>query len=170
MESKESNALRQVLRMGQAGVVTPRGGATATSILNNPITPAMNQFLLYHHDNEGFTVLTASHPHLLAKMEQYTLSWTLAGKYIVANTEVMKDYIRNMRELLQISQKPPITLPDNMTLPEFKTYMFEFLDYLEDTVLPVLPVPPARPEESNKEEPLPEDIRKIIDENQRTSE
>lgn len=130
------------MKMGQVGI-SDTSGPKVSTILTNPIVPTMNRFLLYHQDNEGFTALNASHPHLVAKLEYYTLSWSLAGKYIIANKNVLQDYIQNTRELMRLVQKPPISLPDRMTLADFKVYMEEFLTFLEEEILPLTPDAPA---------------------------
>ena len=152
---------RNHIRMGQMSLGSKPITPSLSSIRAMPVTTARTRLLSFQQPNDGYTALRMSHPHIIAELEQYTLSWTLAGKYILINKAVLADYISNTKELLMfdIIKQAPIYLPSTMTLTDYIQHMRRFLQFLEANVMPLVP-DVALPDQvqvpqSVEEQPLP---------------
>ncbi len=93
-------------------------------------------------------LLEKEYPHLYTKIVDLTYNWALAGKYILNNAVILRDYLDTSKELVTFiknKSQVPFPLPYNITLDDYKDHMNLLFIYLENEVLPVLekifPVP-----------------------------
>lgn len=121
---------------------------------------SVQALVLHRKDNEGTLFLEKKYPHIIAELEDLTLDWILIPKMLVRSAEMLKVLVPIYRENLELGVP---ALPDGVTPQQYKEIMNKVLDYLEDTVCPLLekmPVEDRRTVDITEDE----DYRRVVEE------
>lgn len=95
-----------------------------------------NMLAIYKQDNDGYVWLKANFPHLVVQLDDLTMGWTLLPKSVVRDPLSLQIIVQTYRDNLQYGV--PSYLPDGLTGAEFQAMMNKALDYITDSILPVL--------------------------------
>jgi len=111
-----------------------------------------------HHiqnvNNNGSDLIQAKYPHLWSQLLRLTYNWSLTGKFILHNAEMLKDWLKNQRELANLfPNKTPITLPAGVTIKDYKEAVTSLHTFLQDEVLPVLERVRPKPDVNERQSP-----------------
>ena len=104
---------------------------------------AQTRLMLLQRSNDGLRFMEQHYPHLIAELENQTVGWLLAGKYILTNKATLQDYIDNSRELMSVMAVPPIIIPEGFTVGSIIARWEILLTTLENQIMSLLPDPPA---------------------------
>lgn len=116
--------------------------------------------VLHRKDNEGTLFLEKKYPHIIAELEDLTLDWILIPKMLVRSAEMLKALVPIYRENLELGIP---ALPDGVTPQQYKEIMNKVLDYLEDTVCPLLEKMPVETKQK-VDITIDEDYRRVVEE------
>lgn len=121
---------------------------------------SVQALVLHRKDNEGTLFLEKKYPHIIAELEDLTLDWILIPKMFVRSDDMLKAQVPICRENLELGVP---ALPDGVTPQQYKEIMNKVLDYLEDTVCPLLEKMPAETKQK-VDITNDEDYRRVVEE------